>query len=158
MRTILLTAAAALLLSATAASAQTGTTTPVQTKPMATTPKPVPSTSLADQKKTMNVELGKTKATADNLLATANSMAKGSEGDRLNTIMRVADAAKIVSSDLAGQVALVDKATDKTIGSVLNKAKEVNAASARKLTSLKAELPKAETSTTTPVETKPTAK
>ncbi len=155
MRTLLLTAAAAVLFCASDVRAQAGTTTPVQTKPM-TTAKPAATSTLADQKKAMNVELGKTKTIADNLLATANSMAKGSEGDRLNTIMRVADATKIVQKDLAAQGALVDKATDKTIAGVLNKAKEVNAASVRKLTSLKAELPKVETSTSTPAETKPT--
>lgn len=155
MRTLILTAAAAILFFATDVRAQAGTTTPVETKPM-TTPKPAPISTLAEQKKNMTAELTKTMTSADILLATANKMAKGSEGDRLNTIMRVADATKVVQGDLKTQMGLVDKATDKTISSVLGKAKEVNAASVRKLTSLKAELPKADTSTSAPAETKPT--
>lgn len=155
MRTLLLTAAAAILFCATDMRAQGGTTTPVDTKPM-TTSKPAPTSTLAEQKKNMTAELTKTMVTADNLLATAEKMAQGSEGDRLNTIMRVADATKIVQGDLKTQMGLVDKATDKTIRSVLGKAKEVNAASVRQLTSLKAELPKADTATSAPAETKPT--
>ncbi|HRH68420.1 MAG: hypothetical protein JNL43_10300 [Flavobacteriales bacterium] len=157
MRTLILTAAAAVLFCATDVLAQGGTTTPVQTKPMSNpTPKPAPTSSLAEQKKNMTAELTKTLGSADDLFATATKMAQGSEGDRLNTIMRVADATKIVQTDLKNQIGLVEKATDKTISGVLNKAKEVNAASVRKLTSLKAELPKADTSTSTPADTKPT--
>ena len=127
MRNLILTAAAAVLFCATDMRAQTGTTTPVQTKPMTTT-KPVATSSTAEQKKNMTAELTKTMTSADKLLATANNMSKGSEGDRLNTIMRVADATKIVQGDLKTQMGLVDKATDKTLSAVLSKAKEVNAA------------------------------
>lgn len=155
MRTLILTAAAALVLCATDVRAQGGgTTTPVQTKPM-TTPKPVPTDKLTEQKKSMSAELKNTMASADNLLASANKMAEGANGERKDLILKVTDGIKTVKNDLNIQLGLVNKATEKTAPEVMAKAKEVNAASVRTLERLKGELPSTKPTISSPTDTKP---
>lgn len=155
MRTLILTAAAALLFCATDVRAQGGgTTTPAQTKPM-TTAKPAPTDKLAEQKKSMSAELKNTMASADNLLGSANKMAEGAEGERRDLILKVAEGIKVVKKDLNTQLGLVNGATEKTAPAIMSKAKEVNAASVRTLERLKGELPSTKPTVSSPTDTKP---
>lgn len=158
MRSLILTAAAALAICATDVSAQAGgtTTKPVDTKPTTTTAKPAPTSTLDEQKKQMSGELKNTLVSADNLLATANKMAEGAEGERKDMILKTTTGIKTVKNDLNTQLGLVNGATDKTAPAIMNKAKEVNAASKRSLEQLKAQLPSTKPTTSTPTDTKPT--
>jgi len=89
----------------------------------------------------MSASLKTTLASADNLLASANKMAEGANGERKDLILKVTEGIKTVKNDLTAQLGLVSKATDKTAPAVLSTAKEVNANSASTLERLKGELP-----------------
>lgn len=153
MRTLLLTAAAALVLCATDVRAQGGTTaTPVQTKPM-TTPKPAPTDDLTAQKRSMSGALKSTMATAENLLSSTLKMAEGATGERKDMILKATTSINTLKNDLNLQLGQVNGATEKTAPGIMNKAKEVNATSTRMLEQLKAELP-ATKPAVTPADTK----
>ncbi len=155
MRTLLLTAAAALVLCATDARAQGGTTTtPVQTKPM-TTAKPAPTDKLTEEKKAMSATLKNTLGSAESLLTSANKMAVGATGERKDLILKTTDGIKTVVKDLNAQLGLVNGATEKTAPAIMPKAKEVNAASLRTLEQLKAQLPATKPVVAPPADTKP---
>ena len=142
MRTLLLSAAAALLFCATDVRAQAGTVP--MTKPATTTKpttKPAPTSKLDEQKRAISQELKNTSGTAASLLATAQKMAEGTEGEHRDIILKITDGIKIVQGDLNTQLGLVSKATDKNAESVFATAKDVNSHAIQTLDRLKGELP-----------------
>lgn len=145
MRTVVLTAVAALALCTTQVTAQSTGTMPTVQNPQKLAP-------WQEKQKSLLAELNKTIAEADNLLATANKMAASATGKDKTMLQNTVSGITTVKKEVTAQVAQVRQATEKTANTIFAKASEVNTSSKASLERYRLEL---NTKPTTPTGTKP---
>jgi len=139
MRTLILTAAVALLGTATFAQEKTATPAKTTTTPTIVDPNAT-SDALNDERRVISGELKTTLGQTESLLSKAMSMVKEAKPEDHDKYMKIADGLKNVQADLMNHLGLVNRATEKDSKQVFAAARTANASNLKLVEGYKTDL------------------